>query len=114
MTIVNNDRAVVFDHEAHFALWDWLVNNPGKDKDDWPGWKNYAEADIPRNHCFACGACKCVCKNCPMEWADESNCIDETSNNVFYLWHHEHEPGERVRLAKVIRDMPLRTGVVIK
>lgn len=25
---------------AHRELWDWLSKNPGKNKDDWPGWES--------------------------------------------------------------------------
>ena len=29
--------------ELSIALWTWIVDNPGKEKKDWPGWGKYGE-----------------------------------------------------------------------
>lgn len=52
--------------ELHWLLWDWLAENPKKDKEDWPGWDNSVDADCG---CFVCEYVNrrldSNCKSCP-------------------------------------------------
>lgn len=57
---------------AHRALWDWLANNPGKDKDEWPGWEGrtpsggqYNGQKIP-SYCFMCAWNDVDCTYCAL------------------------------------------------
>jgi len=59
--------------ERHKNLWDWLGDNPGKYKDDWPGWQeiNYPP-EYFKHLCFACEAARLLsheekkCGFCPI------------------------------------------------
>ena len=67
-------------YAEHYALWDWLVDNPGKRKDEWPGWK---DVSLPVRH--LCSACEfgyrisgslsplARCNNCLLDWGGEDN-----------------------------------------
>lgn len=50
-------------------LWDWLADNPGAQKEDWPGWKKYRRPGEFR-FCFAC-----LYKNTHKGWACDEECI---------------------------------------
>ncbi len=53
--------------QLHYDLWDWLANNPGKEKRDWPEWeivrKNYGYIT---HLCFACEYYSKQCRQCPL------------------------------------------------
>ena len=58
----------------HEEIWQWLADNPTKDKDQWGGWYKLTLEQHPREHnyCFAC------------KWGDET---------MHYLDHRcEHCP----------------------
>jgi hypothetical protein len=90
--------------ENHYALWNWLANNPKADKNKWPGFKTilkYNNKTI-RSHCFACESClnkkedKCDCFNkCPIR--------DECSND-FPNWIYAENKRERWEFALKMRD----------
>lgn len=46
----------------HRALWQWLSDNPGKEKEDWPGWHHH---DDYACDCFLCHTLD-SCFRCPM------------------------------------------------
>lgn len=58
----------------HRELWDWLSHNPGKIKQDWPGFKKFkfkVDAD-----CFCCEFNNYYsedCEACPLDWSYGSN-----------------------------------------
>jgi hypothetical protein len=50
-------------------LWQWLARNPGKSKEEWPGWEKRDLKDvngdvITKNECFACELCDTKCEDC--------------------------------------------------
>ena len=55
--------------ENHYALWNWLSENPGKEKRDWPGFKTMERLGIKiqPNRCFMCVdfSCNSGCRGCP-------------------------------------------------
>ena len=59
--------------KLHRELWQWLADNPGMEKEDWPGWDREGEA---MNDCFACEAAGLYnkdpllsdCRKCPVDW----------------------------------------------
>ncbi len=46
-------QRIVFRHDLHIALWNWLSQNPAKNKENWPRWKGMGKV---RYHSFACDA----------------------------------------------------------
>ena len=68
----------VFDHTSHKALWNWLAENPDKEKEDWPGFNELRY--VPDNECFACqyvwdggGYIRCH-EYCPLIWPGGLGC----------------------------------------
>ena len=107
---------IMFDHQAHVDMWDWLSKNPDKQKLDWPGWK-----DIPVKPMYSCMACGFAarisptgsiypnrCKYCPLEWPDGGLCADTTEQALHDRWFETENLEERAELAARIRDLPLR------
>lgn len=101
-----------FNHSGHKALWNWLADNPNKDKRDWPGWEQFCATD----DCFACeyvgqGGCPGMnCgRKCSLIWPD-GTCGKNIG--LFHQW--EDAEGifkKRSALAAQIRDLPVREGV---
>lgn len=65
----------------HRALWKWLAQNPGKRKDDWPGFKFGYHYCV--NKCFACDFVVNHkiddCKFCPLDWSPQEKCTHKDS-----------------------------------
>ncbi len=88
----------------HRELWNWLAQNPGKEKGDWPRWE-WNGSDIPfvSEDCFACGLVTMDCIICPI--CDYDPDKDECLNGLFGKWHKETGK-ERAALAKQIANLP--------
>ena len=54
--------------DNHRKMWNWLADNPDKNKKDWPGWKKH---DYVTNNCFICGYCEEYSKDCDMRYIDK-------------------------------------------
>ena len=77
-----------------WKLWEWLAENPGKEKYSWPHWK-VKRGKVERNkyHCPCCeftgmrdeGDEECRAR-CPLRNYWEGTCL-HGRNNVFYRWH---------------------------
>lgn len=112
--------------KLHRALWDWLAKNPGRDKEDWPGWKDFSKnyPDVAElihdrySSCFACYVAKLTtvgvdCAVCPFEWPG-LDCLDLIKDNdglgLFSCWDEAASilPSLRSELAAQIRDLPIR------
>jgi hypothetical protein len=88
--------------ENHWALWNWLANNPDKDKDDWPGWKTMESLgiSIPFASCFLCEMFPLDdCTDCPLAF-----CVSPTRGGVLNRWLDTEDAKERINLAIQIRD----------
>lgn len=99
--------------DLHIELWDWLINNPGKEKSHWPRWEENG-GDIPGVSCD-CFACQhdddygsASCGNCPIVWPGGGDCMkmDNGRKGVFLLWEESKNMRARKRLAELIRDLP--------
>lgn len=121
----------VFDHTNHKRMWQWLAENPGKEKDEWPKWE-FNGGHIPEalNDCFACDYTKAPftdhrgvtrfqveCKRCPLLWGTVTDyfiCEKENSPYIYwtdYSWEYvtktEVTADERVRLAQEVTSQAL-------
>lgn len=108
-----------FNHTAHKALWDWLAENPDREKEDWIGWEeNGGDIDFDvENDCFACEYTVsenlgephyCDCDKCPLDWEAEdclSGLYGEWSKAKFY------QKSSCSRLARQIANLPVKPGV---
>lgn len=122
---------LTFDLTKHRALWNWLADNPGSLKTDWPGWDEIEDWDdeiYPDNNCFACEyldeimldqynpnyeldgeTCE---KFCPLLWSKGCTCCDK--NSLFREWTNatvkkDYETASN--LARQIAELPVREGV---
>lgn len=53
----------------HRIMWNWLADNPDKEKVDWPGWVDYPGRI--RAGCFLCEytiSRDLSCSKCPLDW----------------------------------------------
>lgn len=113
--------------DAHYRLWDWLANNPGKRKDEWPGWDAtttlsgiFRDRRID-NRCFMCdwyisrnhGGCEA----CAITRKHGYACYDDpvgdrdAANGLYAQWCYamgengaEADYEEACRIAAEIRD----------
>ena len=109
-------------HEWHMELWNWLADNPEKEKIDWFKLKfndNYY------NEVYSdCFACQCAnydsfdwihCKKCPIIWGNEefqsdifciNNLEDAFINTLFDKWTYESDMVKRSEYAHQIANLP--------
>lgn len=94
--------------KKHREMWNWLAENPDKEKASWPGWESnwYAE-----NNCFLCGyVCKLEntsCKNCPLEWGITEECCDTLPVSSYYiLYEGALSLKIKAEYAKIIANLP--------
>ena len=110
-----------FNHTAHKALWNWLAENPDKNKEDWPEWEENG-GERPRILC-GCFACESVARKgcdsgsrCPLEWPIHNN-MGFTSciyGGLFEQWGDAiiSSPAQlRSDLARQIANLPVKPGV---
>jgi hypothetical protein len=104
-----------FRHDLHVEMWNWIFNNPDKEKSDWPRWKKLG-GDV-RGNAYDCFACvynefndRGSCAKCPLIWPS-GDCIFH--DGLFQSWNSSEDPEERRVYAKQIRDLAIRSGVKI-
>lgn len=108
--------------DAHYRMWDWLVNNPGKPKEDWPEWdytENFTGVFHGKpivHHCFLCAFFEHRCKVCAITRNTGRACFvdhhdNPEDNGLFARWctamgEDGEQPNyeEATRLAILIRD----------
>ena len=110
-------KGIEFRWEEHKRLWNWLSENPGATKSDWPEWNIYGHS---MTHCFACdfqSAFKeknnvekaymhSICNFCPL--SKNSSCLMRNClGRLYYQWAWGPIK-ERPALAKQIANLPLR------
>ena len=62
--------------EIAIELWEWIVDNPGSFKHEWPGWKKYGRMGSSCPFCEYDRAHRLKAKcNCPLENKDDG-CLD--------------------------------------
>lgn len=105
--------------ELHRRLWDWLVQNPMKEKWDWSNWEKNG-GDIPKckNDCFLCGYVinqpggadddgNPDCELCPLDWP-KGSCVFWDDGGLFNKWAYAKTPKTKKKYAILIRDLPER------
>ena len=75
--------------EAHRLLWNWLADNPGKNKCDFMIKHKVPLDEYPKSLCYACAECNSECEKCPIKWKDEMHqaapCTDVDS--IYWEWN---------------------------
>ena len=104
-------------HELHKDLWNWLAENPSKQKYDWPKWPIYTNQ--ARSNCFACreaqirhdeiSLTEAYCLSCPITWGNSMNsCTDPGS--PYSAWCDEDADNgdltSRAEYAKQVANLP--------
>ena len=109
----------VFNHTAHKELWNYLAENPTKQKEDWPEWKiNGGKYSNVEYHCFACEfTIGGTCCDCPLIWPSDC-CTDGYNTNNYGLYKKWAKEGisleERTSLALKIANLPVKKGIKTK
>lgn len=100
----------------HQELWNWLADNPDKQKHNWPRWeRNGGDVERVWGFCFACeigtkhGKDK-ACTNCPISWPGLSckyKRVDDDTPGLYAEWRGT-EPCDikRSELARQIANLP--------
>ena len=110
---------IKFDHTNHKKLWNWLAENPDKDKEDWPEWKkNGGGVEESIRHCFAC-AYEAVhnedsCHTCPLIWPHnyEGDFVCDGMDGLWANWYEsEGDIADRTKYALQIANLPVKDGV---
>ena len=91
----------------HKELWNWLADNPGADKHEWPGWvSNGGKVHGCLNACFACECTRPyeyypiqTCTECPVNWPPEEHFGNEyhschCEDSLYGMWVDELETAE--------------------
>lgn len=112
-----------FDRTKHIELWQWLAKNPGKGKEQWPGWEKYKDEEYPANGCYACQyqldamekdnkdfvinetACNIYC---PLIWPEGKTCT--VRDGLFYKLGTGNDDVD-ADLCLKIANLPVREGV---
>ena len=95
--------------DNHREMWNWLAENPDKDKVSWPGWSETSLEKI--NHCFLCGYVQQIphgdCPNCPLNWGITTICVERHPEKSYYYLYQEAETHkDRTKYAKIIANLP--------
>ncbi len=117
---VKEPKTITFDHTNHIKLWQWLADNPTKDKCDWPEWSvNGGKVKHIYNDCFSCeysvsiitasGDAQHMCKYCPFGKYCAFTCMD----GLYKKWANTKDMHYKIELAERIRDFPIRKDINI-
>jgi hypothetical protein len=99
----------------HIELWQWLYDNPGKKKEDWPRWRKHDT--YAAGFCFACEYAgelmwsgfphpeSVRCDNCPLNQDIMRMCRDK--EGAYARWYDAIQDGDEEaakKYAALIRD----------
>lgn len=96
---------------AHYEMWNWLAEHPGKTKHDWPRWEKVRFFESLFNgqwisgNCFMCDCYDQDCYLCPLFHKFNRRCF--SLRGVFEYWDratNRGKKGKARRLAIIIRD----------
>lgn len=110
-------------HEWHIELWNWLADNPTKEKGDWFNLKyNGLYKNEVHCECFACQLANYEsfswdnCKKCPIKWGNEvtgqidmyclSDINESSIDTLFDKWILEKDLQQRSEYARQIANLP--------
>ena len=108
--------SIKFDHTNHKKLWNWLAENPDKNKADWPEWeKNGGGVKRVQSNCFACEYVEernAYCDECPLDWPFPEGMLHVCSNSLFGRWGLALHGSDLVsNLALQIANLSVKDGV---
>ena len=119
--------SIKFDHTNHKKLWNWLAENPDKNKEDWPEWaENGGNVSSYRSpFCLACESVNSVnnderdCDLCPLIWPPNSygDRVCDGKNGLWLVWdgfgksESEEDRIIRSKIALQIANLPVKDGV---
>lgn len=98
----------------HQELWNWLADNPERNKEDWPKWGYMPEV---QGDCFACEystaskidtISECP-EACPFIWPVSVWCLAPTS--LYAQYRGCSDMKKRAELARQIANLPVKAGV---
>ena len=100
--------------DNHRKMWNWLAENPDKNKKDWPGWKRHNDDIFPKeeeNYCFLCGYISADpdkdCYNCPIDWVVTDMCMDMYLETPYYILHSTATTlKNKAKYAEIIANLP--------
>lgn len=97
--------------ELHRELWEWLIHNPSRNKEQWPRWvSNGGDIQLVVSYCFACflWSSSSSCKDCKLDntalnhkEAKEDSCLC----GIFSKWQNAKTRWLRIKYATIIRDL---------
>jgi hypothetical protein len=96
-------------------LWEWLSENPTKEKTEWPRWNiNFGDIQLCANQCPLCawvidihGSLKDCNIHCPIKWPTEDNSC--SNGGPFSEWcRTTTDDDEKIGYAKQIAKLPLK------
>lgn len=90
--------------ELHREMWNWLAENPRETKKHWCKNHGYTGHDHPLHHCFACEECNKDCSKCPLD-----SRIIGCDGGLYYIWDTTTDLTTKIRLAKVIANLPWKS-----
>jgi len=91
----------------HRAMWNWLAENPSKEKKDWPGWDGMDIGEVC-GECFACEYSS-GCSECLFIWPGQDCCNrDDNNAGLFEIWENQGNLEKRAVLALQIANLPER------
>ena len=111
-------KDIVFRHDLHYKMWDWLSKHPKKYKTDFLKlYPEYDELSGPFN-CFACAYADEVgeklkshyisCKFCPLETKNDKS--SDCCKGLYNKWvgaQSDKNYKDSAKYARKIRDLPL-------
>ena len=111
---------IKFDHTNHKKLWNWLAENPDKEKTDWPEWVyNEGHTHSVTVDCFACDYAdemRGKCGACPLIWPVNSDgqARCDLRGGLWEMWasiRPSKRSKNRVKYALQIANLPVKDGV---
>lgn len=95
----------------HREIWNWLADNPSKEKKDWPGWEEYVGSKIEINYCFLCDyvnfAKGGMCSFCPLDWGITKKCMQIKPELSYYLLYSDApDLVLKSKYAEIIANLP--------
>lgn len=100
--------------KLHRELWQWLADNPDKEKINWPRWEgNGDNVEIVMTRCFPCGYFKdCILCEPNIVAHGDNDVIDVgyktyagCLNGLYLEWDNCAGPEQRTALALQIKDL---------
>ncbi|MBP2663769.1 MAG: hypothetical protein H6Q71_1717 [Firmicutes bacterium] len=100
-----------FQYTLHKELWNWLADNPDKEKYQWPKFiGNGGDISIPSHYCFACcyaKHCYDIYFDCPLKFKMYKN---DCLGGMYY--YYEEAVGEKRSIyARLIANLPVKEGI---